>query len=79
MNYATGNGPQGIEIGDFNRDGELDLAIANSAGTKISILLGNGDGTFEPGVNYNAGNNPRDLTLNDFYGDGFLDMAVANG
>ena len=38
--------------GDFNGDGELDLAVANGGYDTVSILLGNGDGTFQPAVNY---------------------------
>ena len=52
----TGKSPFAIAAGDFNADGRADLAIANAGDNTISILLGNGDGTFQPAVNfYNAG------------------------
>src|SRR2546429_6198795 len=43
---ATGSAPVSVAVGDFNGDGKLDLATANSGGYDVSVLLGNGDGTF---------------------------------
>ena len=40
--------PRSIAAGDFTGDGELDLAVANRADGTVSVLLGNGDGTFGP-------------------------------
>jgi len=72
-----------VAVGDFNGDGKLDLAVANiSLGNpgpiSVSVLLGNGDGTFQPAVNYSAGSYPSSVTVADFNGDGKLDLAVAN-
>ena len=78
--YAAGGSPTSVTTGDFNGDGKLDLAIANgfsSAGT-VSVLLGNGDGTFQSLVAYTVGNSARDVTAADFNGDGKLDLAVSN-
>jgi FG-GAP repeat protein len=44
MNFAAGDGPNSVAVGDFNRDGNEDLAIANANSNTVSILLGNGDG-----------------------------------
>ncbi len=44
-----------IATGDFTGDGKLDLAIANANGSSVSVLLGNGDGTFQPQVTYAVG------------------------
>src|SRR5205807_2278591 len=44
----------------------------------VSILLGNGDGTFGAPVNFTVGTNPRSVAVGDFNGDGKLDLAVAN-
>ena len=45
-------------MGDFNGDGQLDLAIANSRRQRVGVLLGNGDGTFQAQVDYAAGLGP---------------------
>jgi len=75
--YAVGASPTSVTTEDFNGDGKLDLAVVNSAGT-VSVLLGNGDGTFQPQVTYTAGGGARDVTAGDFNGDGKLDLAVTN-
>ena len=65
-----------IAVGDFNGDGRVDLAVAGAG--VVSVLLGNGDGTFQPPVNYAAGiNEARALVAGDFNGDGRVDLAVA--
>src|SRR2546428_136988 len=59
-----------LVVGDFNGDGKLDLAVANSSSTDISVLLGNGDGTFQPATSYGAGVGPWAVVGGDFNGDG---------
>ena len=76
--FATGSGPSSVVTPDFNGDGKLDLAVANSGSNNISILLGNGDGTFQPALNQSAGSGPASMAVGDFNGDGKLDLAVAN-
>src|SRR5262249_27577290 len=53
--FATGANPTNLAAGDFNGDGNVDLAVANSVGG-VSILLGNGTGGFPTHVEYAAGN-----------------------
>jgi uncharacterized protein (DUF2141 family) len=70
-----------VTVGDFNGDGKLDLVVNNagSAGT-VSVLLGNGDGTFQAPINSAAGTSSSSLVVGDFNGDGKLDLAMgANG
>ena len=81
---ATDGFPVSVGVGDFNRDGIPDIAVANDAiGTgvpgSVTILLGNGDGTFrsEPESPV-TGDTPASITVADFNGDGILDLAVAN-
>ena len=64
--------------GDFTGDGRIDLAVANFGSNDVSVLLGNGDGTFQPPVTYAVGARPCALVAGDFTGDGRTDLAVAN-
>jgi hypothetical protein len=78
--YTVGNSPTSVAVGDFNGDGHLDLAVANSsfsAPGSVSILLGNGDGTFQAAQNYAVGSDPVAVAVGDFNGDGILDIATA--
>jgi hypothetical protein len=91
--YPTGL-PDGLDptamvAEDFTGDGHLDLAVVSSGGFDqngnpnpvpgdVSILLGNGDGTFQPAVQYAVGVNPVSIAAGEFTGDGRLDLAVAN-
>jgi len=74
--------PAFIAVGDFNHDGNLDLAVtslgeAGSPGS-VSVLLGNGNGTFQPPVSYAAGMNPYAVVAADFKHAGKLDLSVVN-
>src|SRR5881397_3916039 len=78
----VGTNPRSVAVGDFNGDGRLDLAVTNASsydvpGT-VSVLLGNGDGTFQSALSFAAGSNPLSVAVGDVNGDGRLDLAVAN-
>jgi len=77
--YTTGNAtnPQAAAVGDFNGDGNLDLAVVNSNTNTVSILLGKGDGTFGAHVDYPTSGKPLGVVVGDF-GNGQLDLAVTN-
>jgi hypothetical protein len=75
-NYAVGNHPVAVAAGDFNGDGSIDLAVANSASKTVSVLLGNGDGTFAKAADYDIGVVPGALAVTDFNGDGRADIVV---
>jgi hypothetical protein len=76
--YATGANPQAVASGDFNGDGTLDLVVANSTSNTVSVLLGNGNGTYRAQVTYPTGVSPEGVAVADFNGDGYLDFAVTN-
>ncbi len=80
QHYPVGEYPQGIVAGDFNHDGDLDLVNANfrSDPPSLSLLLGNGDGTFESEVRLATGLLPDFLLTRDFDGDNHLDLIVSN-
>jgi hypothetical protein len=67
-----------IVTGDFNGDGKLDLAVTDSAGNAVIVLLGNGDGTFGLPTTIPVGNKPESIIAADFNNDGKLDLAVVN-
>ena len=77
-NFATGANPVSVAVGDFDADGKLDLATANQGGDDVSVLLGNGDGTFRTPSNISIGSAPTSMAVGDFNGDGKLDLGVTS-
>jgi hypothetical protein len=77
-NYKAARSPASFALGDFNGDGILDLAAANQGNNNVSILLGNGDGTFGNPTNFAVGTSPLSIVAADVNGDGKLDLAVSN-
>jgi streptogramin lyase len=82
ITYSTGAGssPTCVEVGDFNYDNHLDIAVTGF-GTKTTVVLfGYGDGSFLLGTAYSTGigSTPVALAIADFNNDTRLDIAVAN-
>ena len=82
--YATGNSASsnyhGFALADLRGIGKLDIVATDNQDNTVSVLLGNGDGTFKPQVTYPTGSGtaPVDLTVGDFDNDGHLDVATVN-
>ena len=68
-----------VAVGDFNADGRSDLAVAtagNTPGGFVSILFGDGAGSFSPGPNITMGSRPSSVAIADFNADGKQDLAI---
>jgi hypothetical protein len=74
----VGANPSWIAAGDVSGDGKADIALANTGASTVSVLLGNGDGTFQPKTDYGCDNNPSSVAMGDVNGDGLLDVVTAN-
>jgi hypothetical protein len=82
QSYTVGTAPRAVAVADFNNDGNLDAAVAsigdpsNGDDGGVSILMGNGDGSFQPATTVAAGTNPLYIATADFNGDGNCDLIV---
>jgi hypothetical protein len=74
--YRAGMLPSQVVTGDFNNDGNTDLAFADWLSNQLVVLLGNGDGTFQRPLTIRAPS-PTALAVGDLNGDGNLDLVVA--
>ena len=85
LSYPLGASPSSLVVGDFNGDGKVDLAITTDCGTsscaqpgQVSVLLGNGDSSFQSAISYPVGYSPVAVALGDVNGDAELDLVIAN-
>jgi len=78
VNYGAGNGPTCIAIGHINSDLHPDLVTANINDVTVSVLLGNGDGTFQTATNIGVGDSPTFVAIGNLNSDAFPDLAVTN-
>ena len=67
-----------IVASHFNADTHWDVAVANYSSDSVSVLRGNGDGTFQPTTNFTVGNGPISIAVGDLNKDGKSDLVVAN-
>src|SRR6266536_2635402 len=70
--------PFSVAVGNFNGDGNRDLAVANQSPDTVSVLLGSGTGSFGPPASFAVGTRPTSVAVGDFNGDGKPDLAVTN-
>jgi len=78
FDLPNGDTPSPNEGADFNADGIIDLAIANTQNTQVSILMGDGIEGYEPEVSYTADMRVRGIGVLDADGDGDDDIVTAN-
>ncbi len=83
--FGVGSGTLSVAVGDVNGDGRLDVVTANHVSAEeysssdVSVLLGNGDGTFQAQQRIVVGGSPSSVAVADVNGDGRLDVVMGNG
>jgi hypothetical protein len=83
LRYDLATGPLSLAVADFNRDGRLDLVLGNwefsyFGTTAVSVLLGNGDGSFQEPLYYDADRGRQWVAVGDFNGDGYADVVAVH-
>jgi 6-phosphogluconolactonase (cycloisomerase 2 family) len=84
VDFATGDSPRSVAIGDLDGDGKPDLAVANLSSITVSVLRNTGSsgsiaaGSFAAKVDFTTGTGPTSVAIGDLDGDGKPDLAVAN-
>ncbi|HUI42336.1 MAG TPA: FG-GAP-like repeat-containing protein, partial [Terriglobia bacterium] len=75
VRYPVSGTPAAVVTGDFNNDGKVDVAVANSGSDALTILLGHGDGTFQAATDQPGAGALDAVAIGDFNHDGNLDVA----
>src|SRR5207244_4148555 len=79
VNYpTTGFLTARVDVGEFNHDSHPDVVALNVQGSDITVLTGNGDGTFPPGDDYIVGLTPIAVAVGQFNKDRAMDLAIAD-
>jgi hypothetical protein len=79
VTYPVGLKPYAVAVGDFNGDGRQDVVVSNIGSDTVSVLLGNGDGTFGAATSFAVGLEPYSVAVADVNGDGIPDVVAADG
>ncbi len=78
LKFAAGDFPNSVAVADLDGDSVPDLVTANAGSRDVSVLLGNGDGTFQAAVSFAAGDLPLSVAVADLNGDTVPDLVTAN-
>jgi FG-GAP-like repeat/Bacterial pre-peptidase C-terminal domain len=78
MTFPTGKQPFSVAVADLTGDGVPDIITANAASNTVSVLMGNGNGTFRPAQTYAVGSRPYSVAVADLTGDGEPDIVANN-
>ncbi|MDA0986762.1 MAG: VCBS repeat-containing protein [Bacteroidetes bacterium] len=84
VDFATGNTPTSVSIGDIDGDGKMDLAVANHGSSTVSVIRNTSSlgsittSSFATKVDFTTGSGPMSVSIGDLDGDGKMDLAVAN-
>ena len=76
---VAGGFPFSVAVADLNGDGAPDIVTASAISSDVSVLLGNGDGSFQAQQRFAAGDVPTLVAVADLNGDGDPDIVTANG
>src|SRR3954471_6119085 len=76
--FPAGTTPYSVGAGDFDRDGKLDLVVADYGAGVVSLLRGNGNSTFQAPVAYAVGSAPFGVAVGDLRGNGAIDVVTTN-
>ena len=76
--FDVSRSPSSVAIQDLNGDGHPDLVVSDYNSDAVSVLLGNGDGTFGTRTDFATGKNPQSVVIGDLDGDGSADLVVTN-
>jgi hypothetical protein len=74
----TGISPESVAVADLTGNGIPDIVTSNEVDSTVSVLLGNGDGSFRPASSFPVGETPRSVAVADLNGDGIPDIVTAN-
>ena len=78
MAYPVASGPYEVVVDDLTGNGIPDLVVSHFSATVVDVLMGNGNGTFQPTREFPVGSRPYGLAVADLNGDGLPDIVTSN-